>query len=76
MGATPILLKKKRKTSPILSALTIKKGALLQQMVLESKEGVKKLVSVLVTSTPMIATGEEVIKTAETVKAIKTTEAD
>ena len=41
------------------------KMALLQQVPLESKSGVKKLVSVLATSTPMTGTREEAVVVAK-----------
>ena len=46
-------------------------GTLLKQVFPESKKGVKKLVSVSVTSTPLTGTRE---KAVETVKAIRTAE--
>ena len=48
-------------------------GILLEQVSPKSKEGVKKLVLVSATSTPVIGIKEEAVETAE---AIKTSEVD
>ena len=59
-------------------------GALFKQVSLESKKKVKKLVSILATSTPMMGTTKAIVeiagagktaKVVETAKAVKTTRA-
>ena len=74
---TLIPSREKREISPKSSASPAIGRDIIQICVPRIQKGVKKLVSVLTTSTPMTGTREEAVETAKadgTAKAIKTTE--
>lgn len=69
------LLRRKGKTSSIISASNIKKKGIISISVLQIQKGVKKPVSILPISTLVTTTREEVVKIIEIVEPIETVEA-